>query len=672
MVIHAGLEEKMSNIEELSVNAIRVLSADAIQKAKSGHPGLPLGAAPAAYELWARHMNHNPKNPEWKNRDRFVLSGGHGSMLLYSLLHLFGYGDLSIDDIKNFRQLDSKTPGHPEYGHTVGIEATTGPLGQGMAMAVGMAMAEAHLAAVFNKDGYNVVDHYTYVLGGDGCMMEGISSESFSLAGTLGLSKLIVLYDSNNISIEGSTDIAFTEDVMKRFEAFGFQTIEVEDGNDLGAIGAAIEEAKADKSRPSLIKINTLIGYGCPAKQGKASAHGEPLGEDNVAALKENLGWPCKEAFEVPQEVYDYYKELASDRAKAEDEWNKLFTEYCSKFPEMKEMWDNYYNGYDMSDLFNSEEYWAAGDKPEATRNTSGTVLNLIKQHMPNMIGGSADLAPSNKTNMKDAGDFSRDNYAGSNIHFGVREQAMTAITNGIALHGGLRPFAATFFVFSDYTKPMARLSSLMKLPVTYIFTHDSIGVGEDGPTHEPIEQLAAFRSLPNFTVFRPCDKVETSAAWMYAATSKETPTALVLTRQNLPQMPGSSKEALKGGYIIDDSSKAVPDAIIIASGSEVSLAVEAKAELAKKDIDVRVVSMPSMDLCEEQSAEYRESVLPDAVRKRVAVEALSDFGWYRYVGLDGAVVSMKGFGASGPAAELFKKFGLTTEAVVKAVEGIM
>ena len=672
MVIHAGLEEKMSNIEELSVNAIRVLSADAIQKAKSGHPGLPLGAAPAAYELWARHMNHNPKNPEWKNRDRFVLSGGHGSMLLYSLLHLFGYGDLSIDDIKNFRQLDSKTPGHPEYGHTVGIEATTGPLGQGMAMAVGMAMAEAHLAAVFNKDGYNVVDHYTYVLGGDGCMMEGISSESFSLAGTLGLSKLIVLYDSNNISIEGSTDIAFTEDVMKRFEAFGFQTIEVEDGNDLGAIGAAIEEAKADKNRPSLIKINTLIGYGCPAKQGKASAHGEPLGEDNVAALKENLGWPCKEAFEVPQEVYDYYKELASDRAKAEDEWNKLFAEYCSKFPEMKEMWDNYYNGYDMSDLFNSEEYWAAGDKPEATRNTSGTVLNLIKQHMPNMIGGSADLAPSNKTYMKDAGDFSRDNYAGSNIHFGVREQAMTAITNGIALHGGLRPFAATFFVFSDYTKPMARLSSLMKLPVTYIFTHDSIGVGEDGPTHEPIEQLAALRSLPNFTVFRPCDKVETSAAWMYAATSKETPTALVLTRQNLPQMLGSSKEALKGGYIIDDSSKAVPDAIIIASGSEVSLAVEAKAELAKKDIDVRVVSMPSMDLFEEQSAEYRESVLPDAVRKRVAVEALSDFGWYRYVGLDGAVVSMKGFGASGPAAELFKKFGLTTEAVVKAVEGIM
>lgn len=661
-----------SNIDEMSVNAIRVLSADAIQKAKSGHPGLPLGAAPMAYELWCRHMNHTPADPEWKNRDRFVLSAGHGSMLLYSLLHLFGYGNLSLDDIKNFRQLDSMTPGHPEYGHTVGVEATTGPLGQGMAMAVGMAMAEAHLASVFNKDGYDVVDHYTYVLGGDGCMMEGISSEALSLAGTLGLSKLIVLYDSNNISIEGSTDIAFTEDVMKRCEAFGFQTIEVKDGNDLAAIGAAIEEAKADKSRPSFIKINTLIGYGCPEKQGKASAHGEPLGDDNVAALKENIGWPCKEAFEVPTEVYDNYKKIAQERTAVYDEWNKLFAEYCAKFPEMKEMWDNYYNGYNLDELFNSEEYWAKADKPEATRSTSGAVLNLIKAHMPNMIGGSADLAPSNKTTMKDAGDFSKNNYGGSNLHFGVREQAMTAITNGIALHGGLRPFAATFFVFSDYTKPMARLSSLMKLPVTYVFTHDSIGVGEDGPTHEPIEQLAAFRSLPNFMVFRPCDKVETSAAWMYAATSKETPTALVLTRQNLPQLPGSSKEALKGGYIIDDSSKAVPDAIIIASGSEVSLAVEAKAELAKDGVDVRVVSMPSMDLFEAQSAEYKESVLPNAVRKRVAVEALSDFGWYRYVGIDGEVVSMKGFGASAPAGELFKKFGITTEAVVKAVKNIL
>ena len=503
------------NIEEMSVNAIRVLSADAIQKANSGHPGLPLGTAPVAYELFAKHMNYNPHNPDWVNRDRFVLSGGHGSMLLYSLFHLFGIGNLSLEEVKNFRQFGSLTPGHPEYGHTVGVEATTGPLGQGMAMAVGMAMAEAHLSSVFNKEGFPVVDHYTYVLGGDGCMMEGISSECFSLAGTLGLSKLIVFYDSNNISIEGSTDIAFTEDVVTRFKAFGFQTIEVEDGNDLEAIGKAIEEAKADKTRPSLIKVNTLIGYGCPAKQGKASAHGEPLGVDNVAALKENINWPCKGDFEVPKEVYDHYKELADNMAKAEDKWNELFAAYVEKYPEMKELWDNYFDGYDMSDLFNSDEYWAKGDKPEATRSTSGTILNMIKKAMPNLIGGSADLAPSNKTNMKDAGDFSKDNYAGTNLHFGVREQAMAAIGNGLALHGGLKAFVATFFVFSDYVKPMARLSALMKLPLTYVFTHDSIGVGEDGPTHEPIEQLAAFRSLPDFTVFRPCDRTETAAAWM-------------------------------------------------------------------------------------------------------------------------------------------------------------
>ncbi len=660
------------NIEEMSVNAIRVLSADAIQKANSGHPGLPLGTAPIAYELFSKHMNYNPQNPEWINRDRFVLSGGHGSMLLYSLFHLFGIGNLSLDEVKNFRQFGSLTPGHPEYGHTVGVEATTGPLGQGMAMAVGMAMAEAHLASVFNKEGYPVVDHYTYVLGGDGCMMEGISSECFSLAGTLGLSKLIVFYDSNNISIEGSTDIAFTEDVVTRFKAFGFQTIEVEDGNDLCAIGKAIEEAKADKTRPSLIKVNTLIGYGCPAKQGKASAHGEPLGVDNVAALKENIGWPCKGDFEVPQEVYDHYKELSANMAKAEDKWNELFASYVEKYPEMKELWDNYFDGYDMSDLFNSDEYWAKGDKAEATRNTSGTILNMIKKAMPNLIGGSADLAPSNKTNMKDAGDFSKDNYAGSNLHFGVREQAMAAIGNGLMLHGGLKAFVATFFVFSDYVKPMARLTALMQLPLTYVFTHDSIGVGEDGPTHEPIEQLAAFRSLPGFTVFRPCDRTETAAAWMYAVENECGPTGLVLTRQNLPQMEGSSKDALKGGYVIADSQKEVPDAIIIASGSEVSLAVNAKEELKKDGIDVRVVSMPSMELFDKQSAEYKESVLPNAVRKRVAVEALSDFGWYKYVGLDGRVIAMEGFGASGPAATLFEHFGFTVDNVVKTVKSVM
>ena len=660
------------NIEEMSVNAIRVLSADAIQKANSGHPGLPLGTAPVAYELFAKHMNYNPHNPDWVNRDRFVLSGGHGSMLLYSLFHLFGIGNLSLEEVKNFRQFGSLTPGHPEYGHTVGVEATTGPLGQGMAMAVGMAMAEAHLSSVFNKEGFPVVDHYTYVLGGDGCMMEGISSECFSLAGTLGLSKLIVFYDSNNISIEGSTDIAFTEDVVTRFKAFGFQTIEVEDGNDLEAIGKAIEEAKADKTRPSLIKVNTLIGYGCPAKQGKASAHGEPLGVDNVAALKENINWPCKGDFEAPKEVYDHYKELADNMAKAEDKWNELFAAYVEKYPEMKELWDNYFDGYDMSDLFNSDEYWAKGDKPEATRSTSGTILNMIKKAMPNLIGGSADLAPSNKTNMKDAGDFSKDNYAGTNLHFGVREQAMAAIGNGLALHGGLKAFVATFFVFSDYVKPMARLSALMKLPLTYVFTHDSIGVGEDGPTHEPIEQLAAFRSLPDFTVFRPCDRTETAAAWMYAVENECGPTGLVLTRQNLPQIEGSSKDALKGGYVIAESEKAVPDAIIIASGSEVSLAINAKEELKKSGIDVRVVSMPSMELFDKQSAEYKESVLPNGVRKRVAVEALSDFGWYKYVGLDGRVIAMEGFGASGPAATLFEHFGFTVDNVVKTVKEVV
>ena len=660
------------NIEEMSVNAIRVLSADAIQKANSGHPGLPLGTAPVAYELFAKHMNYNPHNPDWVNRDRFVLSGGHGSMLLYSLFHLFGIGNLSLEEVKNFRQFGSLTPGHPEYGHTVGVEATTGPLGQGMAMAVGMAMAEAHLSSVFNKEGFPVVDHYTYVLGGDGCMMEGISSECFSLAGTLGLSKLIVFYDSNNISIEGSTDIAFTEDVVTRFKAFGFQTIEVEDGNDLEAIGKAIEEAKADKTRPSLIKVNTLIGYGCPAKQGKASAHGEPLGVDNVAALKENINWPCKGDFEVPKEVYDHYKELADNMAKAEDKWNELFAAYVEKYPEMKELWDNYFDGYDMSDLFNSDEYWAKGDKPEATRSTSGTILNMIKKAMPNLIGGSADLAPSNKTNMKDAGDFSKDNYAGTNLHFGVREQAMAAIGHGLALHGGLKAFVATFFVFSDYVKPMARLSALMKLPLTYVFTHDSIGVGEDGPTHEPVEQLAAFRSLPDFTVFRPCDRTETAAAWMYAVENECGPTGLVLTRQNLPQIEGSSKDALKGGYVIAESEKAVPDAIIIASGSEVSLAINAKEELKKSGIDVRVVSMPSMELFDKQSAEYKESVLPNAVRKRVAVEALSDFGWYKYVGLDGKVIAMEGFGASGPAATLFEHFGFTVDNVVMTVKEVV
>ena len=659
-----------TNIDNLSVNAIRVLAADAVQKANSGHPGLPLGCAAIGYELWGKHMHHNPVNPKWENRDRFILSGGHGSTLLYSLLHLFGYG-LTKEDLMNFRQDGSLTPGHPEYGHTIGVEATTGPLGAGMGMAVGMAAAEAHLASVFNKDGYKVVDHYTYVLGGDGCMMEGISSEAMSLAGTMGLSKLIVIYDSNSISIEGSTNIAFTESVEKRFEAFGFQTIMVEDGNDLDAICKAIEEAKADTTRPSLITVKTQIGYGCPAKQGKASAHGEPLGTDNIEALKDFIEWPSKEPFYVPEEVYDNYSELAKTGAEKEAEWNALFADYCEKYPDMKALWDEYYDEDRAATALDNDDFWTYADAPEATRSVSGKVINKAKALLPNLVGGAADLAPSTKTYMNGAGDFSKDNYAGCNFHFGVREIAMAAIGNGLMLHGGLRAFVSTFFVFSDYTKPMARLSSLMNLPLTYVFTHDSIGVGEDGPTHEPIEQLAMFRAMPNYAVYRPCDATETAAAWYYALTNKTTPTALVLSRQNLPQISGSSKEALKGGYVIADAAKDEPDAIIIASGSEVSLAIQAKECLAGEGIDVRVVSMPSMDIFEKQSDEYKESVLPDKCRKRVAVEALSDFGWGKYVGLDGAYVTMHSFGASAPANCLFEKFGFTVENVVKAVKSI-
>lgn len=660
----------MNNIDTLSVNAIRVLSADAIQKANSGHPGLPLGCAPMAYELWTKHLKHNPANPDWANRDRFILSAGHGSALLYSLLHLFGYG-LTKEDMVQFRQLGSLTPGHPEYRHTKGVEATTGPLGAGMAMAVGMAMAEAHLAAKFNKEGYPVVDHYTFALGGDGCMMEGISSEAFSMAGTLGLSKLIVIYDSNDISIEGNTNITFTEDVAKRMEAFGFQTLYVEDGTDLAAIGAAIEAAKADKERPSFITVKTQIGYGCPAKQGKASAHGEPLGVDNVAALRETLGWPYAESFYVPDEVYAHFNELATVKAADEAAWNVLFAEYCEKFPEMKKAWDDMFNLDIAANLLDNEEFWAYEKKADATRNISGVALNRLKNIVPSLIGGSADLGPSNKTIMKDEGEFSKDNYAGRNIHFGVRELAMAAIGNGMVLHG-MRAYVATFFVFSDYVKPMARLSALMNIPTTYVLTHDSIGVGEDGPTHEPIEQLAMFRSMPNFRVFRPADAMETFAAWYCAITSKGTPTALVLTRQNIPALEHSSKEALKGAYILEDSTKETPDAILIATGSEVCLAVEAKKVLAEEGIDVRVVSMPCMELFEEQSAEYKESVLPKAVRKRVAVEALIDYGWGKYVGLDGAIVSMTGFGASAPANVLFEKFGFTTENVVATVKSIL
>ena len=659
----------MNNIENMSVNAIRVLAADAVQKANSGHPGLPLGAAAIGYELWANHMSHNPKNPDWENRDRFILSGGHGSTLLYSLLHLFGYG-LTLDDIKSFRQWGSKTPGHPEYGVTRGVEASTGPLGAGMAMAVGMAMAEAHFAVRFNKEGYPVVDHYTYVLGGDGCMMEGINYEAFSLAGTLKLNKLIVLYDSNKISIEGNTDIAFTEDVPARMRALGFNVIEVKDGNDLAEIGKAIEEAKADKEQPSFIKINTKIGFGSP-KEGSADAHGAPLGADNIIAMKRKLGWPGEEPFFVPDEVYENYKNKAESLAKKEEEWNHLFKEYCEKFPEMKALWDEFKDESKAEKLLDDEDFWSYDEKADATRNLSGKVLNKLSAKLPAIFGGSADLAPSNKSYVNGAGDYSAENYAGRNVHFGVRELAMTGIGNGLVLHG-LKAYVSTFFVFSDYVKPMARLASLMEIPLTFVLTHDSIGVGEDGPTHEPVEQLAEFRAMPNFNVFRPADATETIAAWYSAVNSKETPTALVLTRQNLPQLAGSSKEALKGGYVVAEFSKEAPDAILIASGSEVSLAIEAKEVLTKEGIDVRVVSMPCMDIFEKQSDEYKEKILPKSVRARVAVEALSEFGWGKYVGIDGKTICLDRFGASAPADVLFKEFGFTVENVVKAVKEVV
>lgn len=652
------------NIEQKSVNAIRVLAADTVQKANSGHPGMPLGSAAMAYELWANHLTHNPKNPKWVNRDRFILSAGHASSLLYSLLHLFGYG-LTIEDMKNFRQDNSLTPGHPEYGHTVGVEATTGPLGAGMGMAVGMAMAQAHMAATFNTEDYNIIDHYTFVLGGDGCMEEGISSEAFSLAGTLGLSKLIVLYDSNNITIEGNTDLAFTEDVNKRMEAFGFQTLTVEDGNNLEEISKAIELAKAEKTKPSFITVKTKIAFGCPAKEGSESSHGSPLGEENVKALRDNLGWEEQEAFVIPQDVYDNFAQKAKKGKEAEDNWNKLFKAYCEKYPEKKALWDKYFAVIDDEKLLNCDEFWSYEDKPQATRSLSGNMINRLAKIMPNFWGGSADLGPSNKTVIKDGGSFSKNNYLGRNIHYGVREFAMAAIANGITLYGGTKTFVGTFFVFSDYLKPMARLAALMKIPVTYVLTHDSIGVGEDGPTHEPIEQLAMLRAMPNINVFRPADATETAVAWYSAITSKNTPTVLALSRQNLPQIEGSSKEALKGGYIIAESIKAKPDAIIIASGSEVSLAVEAKKELMEKGFDIRVVSMPCMDIFEQQSDEYKEKILPQTVEKRLVVEAGSSICWGKYLGFKGKSVTIDTFGASAPANVLFKKYGFTVENVV-------
>lgn len=652
----------MKNVDQLAVNAIRILSAEGVQKAKSGHPGLPLGAAPMAYTLWAKHMKHNPHNSDWKDRDRFVLSAGHGSMLLYSLLHLFEYG-LTVEDLMNFRQLGSKTPGHPEYGHTVGVETTTGPLGQGLATAVGMAIAESHLANKFNKPGYEIVNHYTYVLSGDGDMMEGITSEAASLAGTLALDKLIVMYDSNNISIEGNTDIAFREDVAARYRAYNWQVLTVEDGNDIDAIGNAIKAAKEDNVHPSLIIIKTQIGYGSP-KQGTSGVHGEPLGIENLKKTREFLEWAYENEFHVPEEVREHMSALAKEGEKAEEAWNTLYESYKKEYAELAKEFELWNSGELPLEQLNSEEFWKFSGKM-ATRSSSGEVINRLANILPNFIGGSADLAPSNKTYMKDKGDFSAEDRSGRNLHFGVREQAMGAIANGIAVHGGLKIFAGTFFVFSDYMKSSMRLSALMKLPVVYVLTHDSIGVGEDGPTHQPIEQLASIRSIPNFHVYRPADSRETAAAWYSAVTRTDGPTALVLTRQDLPLYEESSKEALKGAYILKDSKKETPDMILMATGSEVELIYEAAKVLEGKGIDARVVSMPSLEVFEAQSAEYKESVLPKSVRKRLAVEALSSFGWHKYTGLDGAVISIDSFGASGPAPELFKLFGFTVENVV-------
>ncbi|WP_195266510.1 transketolase [Clostridium sp. 1001275B_160808_H3] len=651
-------------LDKLSINAIRVLSADAIQKSNSGHPGLPLGAATMAFTLWSK-MNHNGKNPNWDNRDRFILSAGHGSMLEYSLLHLFGYG-IGIEEIKNFRQVGSLTPGHPEYKHTKGVEITTGPLGQGICNAVGMAIAEAYLAQKFNKDKFDIIDHYTYTIVGDGCLMEGISGEASSLAGTLGLGKLIALYDSNNISIEGDTDIAFREDVAKRYEAYGWQVIKVQDGNDIDAISSAIDEAKAETSKPSIIIVKNIIGFGCPAKQGKASAHGEPLGEENIKALKENLGWKLEPSFYVPDEVYENMNKYINKGIEKEEKWNELFNEYKNSYPELADEYVKWIkNEVDKDELLNNEEFWSF-DKEMATRESSGIIINRLASIVPNLIGGSADLAPSNKSYMNNKGDFSAEDRSGQNLHFGVREHAMAAISNGIYAHGGLKIFCSTFFVFSDYMKGAMRLSSLMKLPVTYVLTHDSIGVGEDGPTHQPIEQLAALRSMPNMAVFRPADSKETAAAWYYALTNGETPTSLVLTRQKLPLYEGCPKRALKGGYIIKESKKEVPDIILMASGSEVELVYKAADKLFEQGIDARVVSIPCFELFNAQDKDYKESVLPNRVRTRLAVEALTSFGWHKYVGLDGDIISLDTFGESGNSNELFKKFGFTVENVVE------
>lgn len=654
-------------IDNTAITAIRTLSMDMVDKANSGHPGLPMGAAPMAYVLWANHMQQNPADSKWTNRDRFVLSAGHGSALLYSLLHLSGY-DVTMDDLKNFRQYESKTPGHPEVHYTEGVEATTGPLGQGFANGVGMAMAEAHHAAVYNKEDYPIVDHYTFALVSDGDLMEGISHEAASLAGHLKLGKLIYLYDSNDISLDGPTSKAFTENVGKRFEAYGWQYILVKDGNDLDEISTAIEAAKANTEKPTLIEVKTIIGYGAK-NQGTHNVHGAPLGAEGSQYAKDAYCWSC-EPFDIPEEVYSRFKEAIADRgAQAEAEWQQLFAKYETEYPELAAQFKRAYTGALPENWTDALPVYHEGDATAATRKTSQAAIQALGKILPEFWGGSADLSSSNNTMISTDEDFQPGQYHGRNIWYGVREFAMGAAMNGIALHGGSKTYAGTFFVFSDYLRPAIRLAAISKLPVTYVFTHDSIGVGEDGPTHEPVEHLASFRAMHNVNVIRPADGNETSAAWKIAVEATETPTLLVLTRQNLPVLANSDKLAMdgvsRGAYVISPAKSATPDGILIATGSEVSLALEAQAKLADEEINVSVVSMPSQELFNQQDAAYKESVLPAAVKKRLAIEMGASFGWERYVGFEGAILGIDKFGASGKGEVIQEAYGFTVENIV-------
>lgn len=665
----------MSAIDQLSINTIRMLSIDQIEEANSGHPGLPMGAAPMAYTLWAKHMKHNPANPSWFNRDRFVLSAGHGSALLYSLLHLFSY-NLSMDELKRFRQWGSLTPGHPEVKHTPGVEATTGPLGQGISNAVGMAMAEAHLAATYNRDGFPVIDHYTYVLCSDGDLMEGVAAEACSLAGHLRLGKLIALYDSNDISLDGELAHSFTENVQKRFEAYGWQYLRVEDGNDTEAISRAIEEAQQEKNRPTLIEVRTIIGYGSPNRAGTAEVHGKPLGKEEVAGVRKAYNWPHEEPFYVPAEVREHFAVLNTRLAEKEAAWNDLLKQYEAKYPELAKRLRQAIIGELPEGWDQNLPKFRPGDKAIATRAASGATLQALAKSAPMLIGGSADLASSNNTLMKEEGVFHAEDYSGRNIWFGVREHAMGAALNGMLLHGGVRAYGGTFLVFSDYLRPSIRLSALSKLPVIYVFTHDSIAVGEDGPTHEPVEHVPSLRLIPGLKVIRPADANETVAAWQYALSQNEDPVALVLTRQNLPILEGTvdvDKEIIaKGAYVVSEAENGNPDGIIIATGSEVSLSLEAQKKLLEKGIRVRVVSMPCRELFDQQDQAYRDSILPPGVRARLAVEAAHPMGWDRYVGERGAVIGIERFGASAPGSLVMKEYGFHVDNVVQHMEAIL